>query len=45
MASKADTGSGSVLAAEQSMKEHGIMGFRMDTEQKHTRMEVRFAHF
>ncbi len=42
MASKGGMGSGSVLAVEQSMKERGIMGFRMDMEQKHTQMEVRF---
>lgn len=41
MASKADTGSGSVLAMEPSMKGRGITGSRMDTGQKHTRMEVR----
>lgn len=37
---KGDMASGSVLAVEQSMKEHGIMGFRTDMELKHMPMEV-----
>lgn len=41
MASKADTGPGSTLGAEPSTKGRGITGFRMDMEQKRTRMEVR----
>lgn len=43
MALKGDMASGSVLAVEQSMKGRGIMGFKMDMEQKRTLMEVRFA--
>lgn len=41
MASKGGTAPVSVLAVEQSMKERGIMDFRMDMAQKHMLMEVR----
>lgn len=44
MASKGGMASGSVLVVEPSMKEHGIMGFRTDMEQKHMLMEVRFTY-
>lgn len=40
MASKEDTGPGSMLVVEQSMKGRGTTGFRMDMEQKHMLMEV-----
>lgn len=43
MDSKGDMASGSVLAAEQSMRGHGITGSRMDMAQRRMRMEVRVA--
>lgn len=43
MALKGDMASGKVLAVEQSMKGRGIMGFKMDMEQKRMLMEVRFT--
>jgi len=43
MVSRGDMASGSVLAVGRSMKERGIMGCRMDMEQKHILMEVRFT--
>lgn len=41
MASRGGTACGSALAAGPSMKGRGITGFRMDTEQRRMRMEVR----